>query len=1080
MQKSILQQFLAAGVAALAMALGTSAFAQGITSSGMNGFVTDRQGAPLGGATVSAVHEPSGTRAGTTARANGQYTLSGLRVGGPYTVTVTALAHQPEVRHDVYLDLGTSQGLNFSLTSEVVQLEAFNVQTERDVTFGAGKIGTGISLDSEQVSSVPTVRNNIQDIATLDSRITIMSLDQGGQMSAQGQNLRYNSFLIDGVQAIDPFGINGNGFSSLRSPVPLDAIESLDISLTPYDVRRAGFTGALVNAVIKSGTNEFHGSATTQYTGQNWRGKNPVNLQHEVFKENTYTYTLGGPIIKDKVFFFLTYDEFKRISAPPAANFVPNADVVAQILARAQALGYDPGSFNAVSYSKQRTTLGKLDWNITDKHRLSLTYRRNHGQEPAISSSNFTGTTTTSFSNYWFQQPRNTESYTAQLFSQWTPDFRTEAFISYITYDGSPKNNGTPFPSVQIQGVPGIRLDTGAAVSGNIFLGTENSRQLNFLTTKETNGNIVGEYSIGNHTLTFGGESDETKYANKFVQNLYGAYTFSSPANALAGTPISQYVLAKPFAGYSVADAYALWKYTAYGAFIQDLWKPSSQFSLIAGLRLDYPYIGQKPPFSGAFQDAFGIRNNTTNSGNYTIAPRVGFTYEPNWSGRKTQVRGGVGLFQGRNPAVWISNAYSNAGAIGNVTVNNPAITFSPDVNNQPVPAGTPPAPNINITSPDFKQPLMWKGNLAIDHTLPWGGWIASVEYNVLKTEEALNTLFLNYQVATSGPATLPDGRVRYAGAITPAATVNGVSYPSSSTTGRRRVTTFSDVFYLQNTNKGDGTAFTLALTRPMKHDWAASISYTRTHATEVSPMTSSTASSNYNLRAVFNPNEDVASLANYSIKDRIVATFTYRAELFKNAPTTVSVIYEGRTGRPYSWVFRGDANGDGFQFNDLLYVPYDPTDPKVRWTTSATPTAAETVAAAPFRDSFFSFVNGTNLKNYLGKTVPRNSEFMPWIQTVDLKIDQEIPIWKKVKTDLFFNVLNIANLFNDRWGILQEVDFAYRRGLVGATFDPAANGGQGQWVYVFNAANVDAVKTVANDQPVSRWQVQTGLRVKF
>jgi hypothetical protein len=1078
MQKSILQHLLAAGVAALAMTLGTSAFAQGITSSGMNGFVTDKQGAPMGGATVSAVHEPSGTHAGTTARSNGQYTLSGLRVGGPYTVTATATGHQAEIRHDVYLDLGSSQELNFSLTPEVVQMEAFNVQAERDVTFGAGKIGTGISLDSGQVASVPTVRNNIQDIATLDSRITIMSLDQGGQMSAQGQNLRYNSFLIDGVQAIDPFGLNGNGFSSLRSPIPLEAIESVDISLTPYDVRRAGFTGALVNAVVKSGTNEFHGSATTLYTGQNWRAKNPVNLLREVFKENTYTYTLGGPVIKDKLFFFLTYDEFMRASAPPAQNFVPNADQVARILTRAQALGYSPGSFNAISYSKQRTTLGKLDWNISDKHRLSLTYRRNHGQEPSISSSNFTGTTTTSFSNYWFQQPRNTESYTAQLFSQWTPDFRTDAFISYTTYDGSPKNNGTPFPSVQIQGVPGIRLDNGLAANGNVFLGTENSRQMNFITTKETNASISGEYSIGNHTLTVGGESDQTKYVNKFAQNIFGNYTFSNVTNWEGGSTISQYVLAKPFTGYSIADAFAFWKYTAYGAYIQDMWKPNSQFSLMAGVRLDYPYVPQKPPFSQAFQDAFGIRNDTTNSGNSTIGPRVGFTYEPGLFGRKTQLRGGIGLFQGKNPAVWISNAYSNAGALGNVTVNSPAVTFSPDVNNQPVPTGVPPAPNINITSPHFRQPSLWKGNLAIDHTLPWGGWIASVEYDQFKTQDALNTLFLNYQEATSGPATLPDGRIRYAGTITPTGTVNGVSYPSTNTAGRRRVTTFADVFYLANTQKGTGTSFTMALTRPLKHNWAASISYTRTHATEVSPMTSSTASSNYNLRAVFNPNEDVASLANYSIKDRIVATFTYEAELFKNAPTTVSVVYEGRTGRPYSWVFRGDANGDGFAFNDLLYMPYDSSDPKVRWTAvaGAVPTATDIAA----RDSFFAFAKGTNLQNFLGRTVPRNSEFMPWIQTVDLKITQEVPIWKKVRSELFFNVLNIANLFNDRWGILQEVDFAYRRGVVGATFDPVGNGGAGQWVYVFNAANVDAVKTVANDQPVSRWQIQTGLRVRF
>jgi hypothetical protein len=1068
MQKSFLKYLLAAGVAAFALTLGTPAFAQGITSSAINGFVADQQGTPLAGATVTVVHEPSGTRAATVSRNNGQFNFSGLRVGGPYTVTVAVTGHRSETRRDVYVDVGSSQELSFALTSEVVQMEAFTVQAERDVTFGAGKIGTGISLDAAQVLNVATVRNNIQDIARLDSRITIMSLDQGGQMSVQGQNLRYNSFLIDGVQAIDPFGLNGNGFSSLRSPIPLEAIESLDISLTPYDVRRGGFTGGMVNAVIRSGTNEFHGGFTYQFTNEKMRAPNPVNHLHEVFDEKTYTYTFNGPIVKNKLFFALTYEDFKRTASPPAANFIPDATQLTQIVDRAKSFGYDAGTLTAVNQSKQKTTLAKIDWNISDKHRLSLTYRRNYGQEPSWSSSNYTGTTDTSLSNYWFAQPRNTDSYTAQLFSRWTPDFSTEATFSYTKYDGSPKNMGTPFPQVRVQGVTGVRLDTGATTNGSVYLGTERSRHLNYITTKETNGNIVGTYSIGDHTLTFGGGADTTKYLNKYVQDINGTYAFSSVANWLAGTPISQYILAKPFTGYTVEDAFARWKYVAYEAFLQDKWKPSSQLTILAGVRVDIPYVPEKPPYNAAFESAFGIPNDTTNNGNYSIAPRVGFVYEPKFA-RKTQIRGGSGLFQGRNPAVWISNAYSNAGALGNVTTNSPAITFTPDVNNQPVPSGTPPNPNINVTDPKFKQPVVWKSNLAIDYSLPWGGWVATVEYNDIRTVKALNTLFLNYQVATSGPTTMPDGRIRYAGTITPTGTIGGVSYSSTSTTGRRRITTFADVYYITNTTKGASQGFTVSLTRPMKKNWAASISYTRSHATEVSPMTSSTASSNYNLRSVFNPNDDVASISNYNIKDRVVATFTYRADLFKNAPTTVSLVYEGRTGRPYSWVFRGDANGDGFSFNDALYVPSDASDTRVAWLNTAQ------------RDSFFAYVNGTNLKNYVGQTVPRNTEVMPWVQTVDLKITQEIKLYKSVRTELFFNILNFANLIEDDWGILQEVDFAYRRALVGATYSATANSGRGQWTYVFDpAVTIDAVKTVANDHPVSRWQLQAGIRVKF
>ena len=1058
----------------LALALAPATFAQGITTSAITGFVTDKQEKPVAGAAITAVHEPSGTRATAVTRANGQYNLSGLRVGGPFTISASAKDLVAEPQRDVYLGLDGAQDVSFKLSNEIVKLESFSVSGSRDTTFDSGKIGSGSSFSDDDIANTASVRRNVQDIARLDSRLTLNSLDQGGQLSAQGQNFRFNSFLIDGVQANDTFGLNGNGVSSLRSPIPLDAIQSLSVDLSPYDVRRAGFTGALINAVTKSGSNQFRGSINYEYTDQDGRAKNPITGAKDIFEERSFNIGLSGPIIKNKVFFFLNYDDFKREASPPTANFVPDATQLAAIVARAKTLGYDAGNLDAVNTAKQKTTIAKIDWNVSEGQRVSFTYRKNDGTEPIFPS--FTNTTQTSLSNYWYQQPRITESYTAQLFSTWTPDFRTEATVAYSEYDGSPKNNGNPFPEVTINGITGVRRDTGATVTnGSVRLGTEFSRQFNFLTTKNTNGTIVGEYSLGDHTLTFGGEADQTKYTNLFVQALNGSYTFNnitggatSSAAWQAGTPITNYTAAAPFAGRSISEAYALWKYIAYGAFIQDSWKPNAQLTVNAGLRLDYPYVPEKPPYNAAFETAFGRRNDTTNDGNYTIAPRVGFNYNVNTK-RKTQVRGGFGLFQGRNPAVWISNAYSNAGAIGTVAASNtagiPGLVFEPNPTKQPVPTGNPPAPNINVTDKNFIQPAVWKANIALDHTLPFQGLIASVEFNFTETHKGANWEFLNFLPATTGPATTPDGRIRYAGNITSLQTGS----PATSTVGRRRVTTFADVFLLKNSDKGDSQFATLSLNRPMKNRWAAGVSWTRGEATEVSPATSSTASSNYNLRAVYNPNEEVASVSNTSTKDKVVATFAREFEFVKNYKTTFAVVYEGRTGRPYSWVFRGDANGDGYTSNDLFYVPSGPTDSKVRFTSPAESAA------------FFAYVANTpGLNKYAGGVVARNADIMPWVNTIDLKITQEIPIYKNVKTELYLNVINIANLVDKKWGILDEVDFPYRRAVAGANYDAAANGGAGQYVYTFSPNTLDGLNTVANETSASRWQVLMGVRVKF
>ncbi len=1055
------------GVLACLLTFSVAAFGQGITTSAINGSVSDAQNRPVAGAGITVRHETSGTQADTVTRPNGQYALSGLRPGGPYTVTVAGPIGS-DTRKDVYLELGEGATVNFSLgAAPVVTMEAFTVLGERETTFSSGKISTGSNFNSTDVEQVPSVRRNVQDIAQMDSRVVVMNLSQDGEMSAQGQNYRFNSFLVDNVQTNDPYGLNSNGFTTLRSPVPFEALQAVSVELNPYDVRRAGFTGALINAVTKSGTNRFTGMAYGEYTDLNMRAKHPVTGARESFRERTMGGVLGGPLVRNRLFFFLSYDEFRRQTPPPTLDLRLDSNQVAQIVARAKTVGYETGDFTgAENVAAQKSHLAKLDWNITGAHRLSVTYRRVRSLSPVFQ---FFGGNNTSFSNFWYDSSRKTDAYTAQLFSTWTSNFRTEATFSSMKYDGTAANRGTPFPQVFIQGLTAVRTNDGVTVTtGTVNLGTYNVQQENKKGSKSRTGAISGEYLRGDHTLTVGVDYQRAETLDDFINNAYGSYTFPNLASWLAGTGAAktQTVLAP---GKTQADAVGAFTYTTLGLYAQDMWKPNSHLTVTAGLRFDGGYspesptpIPTGPTYSEAsFQSAFGIRSNTTNDGNYSVSPRVGFNYKLATE-RRTQLRGGVGLFQGTNPMVWLNNAYQTRGVTAIVTTTN--ATFSPALSNTATAA--PAVAVINLTNPGFHAPAVWKGNLAVDHRLPFGGLVATVEFGALQTK--YGTILRNLNLRPLG--TLPDGRIRYAGAIVATSTGNarGANGNSYSSIANYQQAGFADVYELTNTKQGGGNDLTVRIARGMKNNWAGSLSWTHSNYQEVTPMTATgIAQSFYNTRAVFNPNEDVASTSNYNIANRLVGQLTYRANLIKKfkAPTTITALWQSRTGRPYSWVYSGDANGDGFTFNDLFYVPTGPTDPKVRWTN------------ATERDNFFAFARSSSLSGYAGTVVPRNSETSLWVQTVDLKFTQVIPLHGNLQAEIFANLLNVGNLIKRNWGLLQELPFSYKRSVAGATYDAAAN----QYVYTFTPALLNPVPTTADGTSGnSRWQLQTGVRIRF
>jgi len=1062
-------------VAALALtfAITSSVFGQGVTTSSITGIVTDGSGAPVAGATVVVINASTALKATTVTRSNGAYDIAGLQTGGPYTVSVSAKGDlQADSRSDVYLGLEHASVVNFHLFTDVVKLEAFKVSESKDLTFDSGKMGTGSTFNRDQISELPTVRRDVQDIANLDTRVGLTINTSTGEfsLSAQGQNSRFNSFLIDGQQANDPFGLNANGFSSLRSPVPLAALSALTIELSPYDVTRSGFTGALINAVTKSGTNEYHGTVSTVYTGTNLRAHNPGQSPTDPNKgvadplqEHASAFTFGGPILKNKVFFFIAYDQYNKVANPSSpVTFQPNSADLASVIATATKYGIVAGQVDGMAKSAQKTYLAKIDWNISDDQRASLSYRRTAGKSPNFSN----GSTYVQLDSNAYQSNRINDNLSLLLNSKWFDGLDSESGLAISKYNGTASLYAPLAPEIYVNGVGGTNLVTGATLTnGQIDLGTNHSYQFNALYTKDYNGHFYADYSMGDHTIKFGGDFDKNINLDDFIQYYTGLYGFASPAAFAAGTP--NYIrYQQPVAGYTIPQANYYYSDTDFGLLAQDTWKPSTSLTVTLGVRFDEVVFPTKPLYLPAFQAAFGMPNNTTPSGNTTLAPRLGFNYKlpKSLTVFQTQLRGGLGLFRGTNPAVWIGNSYGTTGILNsvisgssNASNTNPALAapyspFNPSTGYvQSLPPPATPTPGIAFTDPKFQPPTSWKGNLAIDVTIPWD-LVFTGEANIIKVQKGLFYQDINY--LPKGIA--PDGRILYSG-----------------NTGLH--TNFSNsVLELTNTNKGGSQSYTLQLARPRKNGWAFSAAYTHTHATEVQPLTSSVASSNYTSRATFNPNDDTAVNSAYAVPNKITASASREFHFFKekNTATRLTAVFRAQTGHAYSWVFSGDANGDSVSGNDSFYVPSGPSDPKVTWsTTTADPTGS--IQAA----NFWNFVNSTDLKKYEGTVVRANSSYNPTQKTVDVHFEQEVPVSRKIKFVAFADCMNFANLFNNNWGIINGMDFGtgysgYNRSVASATVNSA-----GQYVYTFSG-NTQSTPIVFTE--LSRWQLQIGARIEF
>ena len=1051
----------------IAVLAAAPAFAQS-TSAGVGGTVIGADGQPVAGAEVTITHVESGTVNRAVTDASGRYNARGLRVGGPYTITVVKEGAGTDTEENVYLNLDKVNQVDVGLENDVTTLgtvQAIAVAGGSDV-FSATKMGAGSNVTRQQIEAFPSIERNLQDYARLDPRVSQTDRARN-EISVGGQNPRYNAIRVDGISTNDAFGLESNGLPTPKQPFSMDVIDEISVDVANYDVTISGGVGGVINAVTKSGTNEFHGSVYGLYRDNSMVRENEDGSDFSGFEdEQTYGLTFGGPLVKDKLFFFVNYEKYEQGAAGPtfgpigsgASNIVDvTQDDIDELNRIAQGYGFTAGEFAVGSADTTSEEYGvKIDWNITDAHRFNFRYG---SSDQSVAQFPDFFPDMIALNTHAYQRDYKFDTYTAQLFSDWTDTFSTEVKVSYRDY------SAVRTPTADL---PEVEVEFGG---NSIIFGTEENTHVNVLETETWNAFFAGNLFLGDHTLKFGFDYEDNDIYNLFGRRTNGVYVFDSIEAFEAGTPDS-YRLFHPADG-NLDNMAAVWGLKNLGVFVQDTWAVNNNLTLTFGLRYDEPMVDGEPTYNALAEEIFGFDNSRTIDGNGLFQPRFGFNYTFD-SERPTQLRGGIGLFQGAAANVWLSNPFTNTG-FGYIDYNlrdgltlpcntsdGRCFVADPDGQLALIPAGSEGGTqSIDFVDPDLGQPSVWKANLAFDTELPWYGIVAAAEAVFTKTKEGIYYQHLNLGEAT---AYGQDGRALYWNDAGLDPTLwdqfgnNDDDFSRVNADGR-----FSDAIIARPTDKGHSEQLTLSLTKPFNDsDWSWMLAYTRTNAVEVSPLTSSTSGSQWGNNNTFDPNEERLATSSYEIRDRITGVFSWKHAFVGDYNTTVSMFYEGRTGRPYSYVFDNDANGDGRFGNDLMYIPAGPGD---------------VLFGSPEEEAaFWDFVHGNDyLSGHKGSVARRNGARAPWVNQFDVRISQELPgFMEGHKSELWVDILNIGNLIDKDWGQIEEMPFPSNRGIVEyGGVDPAT----GKYVYRFNSP--DNLR-IYDDRGISRWSLQVGFRYKF
>ncbi|GAK88513.1 TonB-dependent receptor [Nonlabens ulvanivorans] len=1077
MKKSL--QFLLA----IGLLLSSMAVTAQVTTSSINGRILEAEDEPLLGATVVAVHGPTNSKYGSTTDIDGYYRVSNMRTGGPYTITISYVGKNEIVLNDIYLQLGESERIDVTLTDSTNALDAIVIDAVRDGIFDSGKTGTETNISQREINTMPSVTRGIGDFLRKTPQATV---SEGGAISIAGQNNRYNSIFIDGAVNNDVFGLAGSGTNGGQigvNPISIDAIESFQVNVAPFDVRQSGFTGGAINAITRSGTNEVEGSAYFYLRNESLAGKTPVGISEDNreklddFSANLYGVRVGGPIIKDKLFFFVNAEIQREEEPRPFDSALYNGDSsIADINALRENLinvfGYNPGGYeNTITELNSEKFTIKLDYNINDKN--TLTAKHNYVNGESISPSQ-SSNRAINFANAGVFFPSETHFSTLEWNTTNGKNLSNNLIVSYTSVNDNRDPIGNPFPRVSIEDG-----------DGDITFGSEAFSTANILEQKIFTITNNFEVSKGAHNMTFGGNFENYDMRNVFVRQNYGQYQFNSlaefntyfdndPSNDVAADSyFHSYSLLDPAgtSGDDIQAAAAAFNYSQLGLYAQDQWKLTDNFKLTYGVRFDVPFYdaGQANDdfntrtvalLEAEGKDLQGARVGKKIKSQIHVSPRAGFNWDVNGD-RKTQVRGGLGIFTSRVPLVWPGGAYNNNGiAVGGTAAfgsqNFVADPFNQPLNGAPAPGSGANGGQIDIFSPDFKLPQVMKYNIGIDQkTNVWGGLIVSADFLY---NETINNVF--YQNLNLKDPTLSlnnaDGRPFY-------------------DRGDEIDDTYTRIILGTNTNEGWSYNGTLSITKPYDNGFSGQVSYSYGQGKSIFEGTSSQNSSQWrNIVTVNGKNTAQIGNSAFAVGHRISANASYEYKWNDNLKTTLGVFYNGQQGGALSYIYQGrDLLNDDSSDNALFYIPRNASEINL--------VDNNGVSAADQWTALDAFIEGNDyLDGRRGQYAERNGDRGPWNHMVDLKLLQDFSLnfnEKKHTFQLSLDIFNFLNLVNKNWG--GEQSFVNSSFGNVSIVEVESNGVDPE--FSFNPDFAEGFEQIddAGTQS-SRWQMQVGLRYIF
>jgi hypothetical protein len=1078
-----------------------------VTTGTIFGTVVNSEGKPLTGASIEVVHEPSGTRYRTQSTADGRYNLPGVRIGGPYKISVSYVGFDAQDITDVTVQLGEPVRVDVQLIAASKSLQEVVVtSTGGRSLISKDRKGTATNINRRMLANLPTLNRSITDFTKFTP--------QSNGTSFAGQDNRFINLTIDGSIFNNSFGLQAlPGSQTNSTPISLDAIEEIQINLSPYNLKDAGFTGASINAVTRSGTNTFHGSAfyntrNEGLVGRKAGGDGKQNVVTNSFDVKQFGASVGGPIIKNKLFFFANYEGERR--SDPGTNFVASTgsntggNVTRVLESDLEDLSdflrtnfnYETGGYQDYPLLTQSDkALLKLDWNINDKHKLSIrgNFLKSKRDVVMSGSGGFQGRNNNlfaiSYENSNYEINNDIYSGIVQLNSRFSTKFNNELTFGYTANRDYRNEKAIPFPTVDI-------------LDGNdrnyIAFGSEPFTPNNILNTDTWQFSDNMTFYLGKHNVSVGMNFESFTFFNQFTPNINSQFVFQTLADFytsaraylanpnMATNPVN---LRRYARSYSNLPGGGLWNAVTQarnlGFYIQDETPLSDRLNITYGVRFDIPFfVGDG--FTNTEVDGFSFVDEEGNptkistsklpKAKLMISPRFGFNYDV-FGNKKTQIRGGLGLFAGRPAFVWISNQVGNNGVqSGSISTDNTnAFPFSPDINGNipdiPNPGSPAPSYNLASTEEDFRFPQVFRANLGVDHNIG-GGIIAGME--LMFTQSISNVFYYN---ANLKPATQkfsgPDDRPRYNTFGSNGSVLTGSAFNNAS----RVNTKITDATVLKSGAYGGSFMTTVKLEKPARSKglgWMVAYNYgsTRDYISAGSIAFSSWRDN----RSVNGNNNPALTYSDNDLRHRVIGNINYRIEFAKTVALHLTLGAQSQNQGRISYTYSGDMNGDGVAGNDLIYIPRNKDEMNFQEYTAS----GNTYTVQAQKDAFEAFIlQDSYLSENRGEYADRNGLLLPMVTRFDLSAMLEIfrNIGKNRHTiQLRADVFNVGNLINPKWGVGYVVNNSSplaARGYVPAT---------GQPIFRMNAVsnNLTYSTTRRGTSLIDVWQAQFGIRYVF